>query len=58
MLRLRGRLTGSITGDSGEPAIDMAPLIDMVFILLIFFLSSLGGALGNFISIPVLAGGL
>lgn len=27
-------------------------------ILLIFFLSSLGGALGNFISIPVLAGGL
>ena len=27
-------------------------------ILLIFFLSSLGGALGNFISIPILAGGL
>ncbi|MFH1061064.1 MAG: biopolymer transporter ExbD [Pseudomonadota bacterium] len=38
MLRLRGRLAGGITSDGGEPGIDMAPLIDMVFILLIFFL--------------------
>ncbi len=38
MLHLRGRLSGGITSDGGEPGIDMAPLIDMVFILLIFFL--------------------
>lgn len=38
MLRLRGRLAGSLTAESGEPEINMAPLIDMVFILLIFFL--------------------
>ena len=38
MLRLRGRLAGGITGEGGEPEINMAPLIDMVFILLIFFL--------------------
>lgn len=38
MLKLRGRLAGGITADSGEPEINMAPLIDMVFILLIFFL--------------------
>ena len=38
MLRLRGRLSGGLTAESQEPEIDMAPLIDMVFILLIFFL--------------------
>lgn len=38
MLRLRGRLAGGLTAESGEPEINMAPLIDMVFILLIFFL--------------------
>ena len=38
MLRLRGRLSGGITAESGEPEINMAPLIDLVFILLIFFL--------------------
>lgn len=38
MLRLRGRLSGALTAESQEPEIDMAPLIDMVFILLIFFL--------------------
>ncbi|MBU1277349.1 MAG: biopolymer transporter ExbD [Proteobacteria bacterium] len=38
MLRLRSRL-GGMDGDNGaEPEINMAPLIDMVFILLIFFL--------------------
>ena len=37
MLRLRGRFGGNHTG-SEEPEINMAPLIDMVFILLIFFL--------------------
>lgn len=38
MLKLRGRLAGGITADSGEPEINMTPMIDMVFILLIFFL--------------------
>lgn len=38
MLRLRGRFSGAYTAESGEPEINMAPLIDMVFILLIFFL--------------------
>lgn len=38
MLRLRGRLSAAAAGESNEPEINMAPLIDMVFILLIFFL--------------------
>ncbi|KMY66230.1 biopolymer transporter ExbD [Desulfocarbo indianensis] len=39
MLRLRGSLScGSDPSENGEPEINMAPLIDMVFILLIFFL--------------------
>lgn len=38
MLRLRGRLSAGVTADSAEPEINMAPMIDMVFILLIFFL--------------------
>lgn len=39
MLRLRGRLGGVVNNGNGEePSIDMAPLIDMVFILLIFFM--------------------
>ena len=39
MLGLRGRLGRWDLGDNGqEPEINMAPLIDMVFILLIFFL--------------------
>lgn len=38
MLRLRGRL-GDLDGQrTDEPELNMAPLIDMVFILLIFFL--------------------
>jgi biopolymer transport protein ExbD len=38
MLRLRGRLGASRSSGMEEPEINMAPLIDMVFILLIFFL--------------------
>lgn len=38
MLRLRGRLAANLEAESNEPEINMAPLIDMVFILLIFFL--------------------
>jgi biopolymer transport protein ExbD len=38
MLRLRGRLFGGNHTGGEEPEINMAPLIDMVFILLIFFL--------------------
>ena len=38
MLRLRGRLGQAGGGSMEEPEINMAPLIDMVFILLIFFL--------------------
>ena len=38
MLRLRGRLAGGVSAESHEPEINMAPLIDLVFILLIFFL--------------------
>ncbi|MEW5913331.1 MAG: biopolymer transporter ExbD [Thermodesulfobacteriota bacterium] len=38
MLRLRGRL-GDLDGQrADEPELNMAPLIDMVFLLLIFFL--------------------
>ncbi|MGD8562006.1 MAG: biopolymer transporter ExbD [Desulfarculaceae bacterium] len=39
MLRLKGSLAGfSDGGENGEPEINMTPLVDMVFILLIFFL--------------------
>jgi biopolymer transport protein ExbD len=38
MLRLRGRLFGAAQNGGEEPEINMAPLVDMVFILLIFFL--------------------
>jgi len=39
MLNSRSRLGGSrLTIDSAEPELNMAPLIDMIFILLIFFL--------------------
>lgn len=39
MLRLKGGLTGFGDGsDNGEPEINMTPLVDLVFILLIFFL--------------------
>lgn len=38
MVHLRSRLGGLESGASSEPEINMAPLIDMVFILLIFFL--------------------
>ncbi|MCB2187485.1 MAG: biopolymer transporter ExbD [Deltaproteobacteria bacterium] len=38
MLRLRGGLDTGFRPDGDEPEINMAPLIDMVFILLIFFL--------------------
>ncbi len=39
MLNSRGRLGGSrLLADSAEPELNMAPLIDMIFILLIFFL--------------------
>jgi len=38
MVHLRSRLGGLESGAGSEPEINMAPLIDMVFILLIFFL--------------------
>jgi len=38
MLRLRSRLSAANRAGGEEPEINMAPLIDMVFILLIFFL--------------------
>lgn len=38
MLRLRSRLSAANRTGGEEPEINMAPLIDMVFILLIFFL--------------------
>ena len=38
MLRLRGRLSAGLTSEGAVPELNMAPLIDMVFILLIFFL--------------------
>ncbi|MGD9124680.1 MAG: biopolymer transporter ExbD [Desulfarculaceae bacterium] len=39
MLRLKGSLAGFSDGsENGEPEINMTPLVDMVFILLIFFL--------------------
>ena len=38
MLHLRGRLAGGVSAEGHEPEINMAPLIDLVFILLIFFL--------------------
>jgi biopolymer transport protein ExbD len=38
MLRLRSRLSAANRMNTEEPEINMAPLIDMVFILLIFFL--------------------
>lgn len=38
MIRVRGRLGAALDDQGQEAQIDMAPLIDMVFILLIFFL--------------------
>lgn len=38
MLRLRGRAGFVDSAENGEPEVNMAPLVDMVFILLIFFL--------------------
>jgi len=38
MLRLRGRLAAGLTAEGAVPELNMAPLIDMVFLLLIFFL--------------------
>jgi biopolymer transport protein ExbD len=43
MLSIKSGLAGSLSGDdfggaNAEPEINMAPLVDMVFILLIFFL--------------------